>query len=101
MANELHELSFRLMQSSRIDGYARIEEYAIIGDGRTAPLVARDGAIDWLSLPNLAPPSVFGPTLDADRGATLRWNPAIPFESTRRYLDDTNVLETTFATDRG
>lgn len=86
---------------SRVDGYAPIESYAAIGDGRTVALVASDGTIDWLPLPAIDGTTIFGALLDPERGGSFKLAPLDPYEVERRYLPETNMLETTFTTDDG
>ncbi|HYD39208.1 MAG TPA: glycoside hydrolase family 15 protein [Anaeromyxobacter sp.] len=80
-----------------------IEDYALLGDLRTAALVGRDGSVDWLPLPRFDSGACFAALLgDASHG---RWLlaplPGTVLETQRRYRGATLVLETTFRTRDG
>ncbi|MFY0563332.1 glycoside hydrolase family 15 protein [Archangium lansingense] len=79
----------------------RIDDYALLGDCHSAALVGRDGSIDWACFPRFDSPAAFCRILDVGRGGSFRVSPEGPYQSTRRYIDDTNVLVTTFTTPTG
>ncbi|MGH9125253.1 MAG: glycoside hydrolase family 15 protein [Acidimicrobiales bacterium] len=81
-----------------------IEDYALIGDNHTAALVGRDGSIDWMCLPRFDSGACFAALLgDRDNGRwLLRPAASVPVETqTRRYREDTLVLETEYTTSGG
>lgn len=79
-----------------------IEDYALLSDSRTAALVSREGAIDWLCLPRFDSPSIFGALLGTDEHGSWRLRPTdASARPTRRYDDATFTLVTLWETETG
>jgi len=87
---------------SERETYPSLADYALIGDCHTAALVSSAGSVDWMCAPRFDSGSCFGRLLDWERGGHCRITPVGGNRATsRRYLDDTLVLETVFAAEDG
>ena len=80
----------------------RIENYALIGNTRTAALVGRDGSIDWLCAPRFDSRACFAALLGTHEHGRWLLAPTVKARTVRRaYRSDTLVLETDFETEDG
>ncbi len=82
--------------------YPPIADYALLSDCHSCALVSMDGSIDWCTFHRFEARPVFARILDWAKAGFFRIAPLDEdYESTRRYLPGTNVLETTFRTPNG
>ena len=82
--------------------YPPIDDYALLADSHSVALVSRAGSIDWCCIQRIDAGSCFGRLLDWEKGGFCSISPKDGSEGTsRRYLDETLVLETTFHSDGG
>ena len=79
---------------------SRIDDYAIIADGRTAALVGRDCSIDWLCLPRFDSAACCAALLGNEEHGHWQISPVHPCTIERHYDADTMVLCTEFAVGR-
>jgi GH15 family glucan-1,4-alpha-glucosidase len=77
-----------------------IADHALLSDCHSSALVDTAGSVEWLTFPRFDSPAVMARLLDDDAG---HWSirPIREFSTSRRYLDGTMVLETTFRTQSG
>ncbi|HSR83651.1 MAG TPA: glycoside hydrolase family 15 protein [Streptosporangiaceae bacterium] len=81
--------------------FPAISDYGFLSDCEVCALVAPSGNVEWLCLPRMDGPSVFGAMLDRDAGS-FRFGPTdIAVPAGRRYLPGTMVLETTWGVPSG
>ena len=80
----------------------RIEDYALVGDGRTAALIGRDGSVDWLCWPRFDSAACFAALLGTEDHGFWKLSPATEGAIiSRRYRDGSLVLETRYKTPEG
>lgn len=80
----------------------RIEDYALVGNTRTAALVGRDGSVDWLCMPRFDSAACFAALLGTDgHGRWLLSPRGVARRVRRRYRPGTLVLESEFSTEDG
>jgi GH15 family glucan-1,4-alpha-glucosidase len=81
---------------------SRIEDYALIGNLRTAALVDRTGSIDWLCIPRFDSGACFASLLGTNENGRWLMAPRGGIKQVRRkYRDNTLILETEFETESG
>jgi GH15 family glucan-1,4-alpha-glucosidase len=80
---------------------SRIEDYAMIGDCRSAALVGRDGSIDWLCWPRFDSAACFAALLGTEEHGRWQIAPVGETKSRRHYHDGALILETVFETPEG
>src|ERR1700743_590291 len=92
-----------LLKPTRMESVAlAIEDYALIGDCETAALVGRDGSIDWLCWPAFDSEACFAALLGSfSNGRWLSAPSEQIIQTSRRYWDNTLILETRFETADG
>ncbi|MGH3734255.1 MAG: glycoside hydrolase family 15 protein [Micromonosporaceae bacterium] len=81
--------------------FPSIGDYGFLSDGETTALVAPNGGIEWLCLPRMDSPSVFGAILDRDAGSFRVYPTGVEVPAARRYIPGTLVLETSWWTPGG
>src|ERR1044072_3429034 len=87
--------------SPALSPFPQIADYAFLSDCNTPALVAPDGNVEWMCLPRMDSPSIFGSILDRDAGG-FKMGPAdVSVPAQRRYLPGTMVLETSWGTRGG
>jgi alpha,alpha-trehalase len=85
-----------------VEIYPPIGDYALLSDCHSGARVSKDGSIDWCTFHRFEARPVFARILDWAKAGFFRIAPLDDeYESTRRYLPGTNVLETTFRTPSG
>ena len=101
MARKRLRVCDRIVNPRENNRYARIRDYALIGDCHGSALVSRDGSVDWCSLKRFDADPIFCRILDVTKGGFFCIQPVVKYGAQREYIGATNILRTKFATPDG
>jgi len=76
-------------------------DYGVVGNGRSAALISKEGSIDWFCFPDFDSPSIFAKILDKDKGGCLSIIVDSSYQISQKYTEHTNILSTTFDSENG
>ncbi|HLZ30642.1 MAG TPA: glycoside hydrolase family 15 protein [Chloroflexota bacterium] len=95
------EADIRAEDRPDVSSFPPIADYGFLSDCEVTALIASSGNVEWMCLPRMDSPSVFGAILDRSAGG-FRFGPAdLTVPSARRYLPGTMVVETSWGTNGG
>lgn len=75
--------------------------YGFLSNAHSAALLGPNGSIDWLSFPRFDSPAIFAHLLGTEDNGYFRIYPEDPAEVSQQYVPNTNIVTTTWESDRG
>ena len=78
-----------------------IADYAFLSDCEATALIGANGSVEWMCVPRMDSPSIFGAMLDRDAGMFALAPAEARVPAGQRYIPGTNILETTWGTKTG
>ncbi|MFW6277720.1 MAG: glycoside hydrolase family 15 protein [Prolixibacteraceae bacterium] len=74
----------------------KIRDLGVISDRRSGAVIARNGDICWYCPGQFDNPSLFASLLDSEKGGVWSVNLPENYETERRYIENSSILETRF-----
>ncbi len=78
-----------------------MEFYGFVSNSHTACLIGPDGSVDWLAFPRFDSPAVFARLVGNSDNGYFRVYPEETATATQEYVEDTNILKTTWRSPSG
>ncbi|MFW6370058.1 MAG: glycoside hydrolase family 15 protein [Bacteroidota bacterium] len=76
--------------------FYKIRDLGVISDRRSGAVIAKNGDVCWYCPRQFDNPSLFASLLDSKNGGVWSVNPGKTYNTERKYIDNSSILETRF-----